>query len=62
MFKIKEPVMKRNFRFKVHVKDRFEAYYDTIKKARDCRKALESLDYENIIITIEDVDVNPYEK
>lgn len=62
MLKIKEPVMKKKFRFRVHVKDRFEAYYDTIKKARDCRKALESLDYENIIITVEDIDVNPYEK
>lgn len=62
MLEIKEPVMKNKFRFRVHVKDRFEAYYDTLKKARDCRKALQTLDYENIVITVEDIDINPYEK
>ena len=54
--------MKNKFRFRVHVKDRFEAYYDTLKKARDCRKALQTLNYENIVITVEDIDINPYEK
>ena len=44
-------------RFRVFVKDRFEAIYDTIEKARECRRALQSLKYENIIIKVEDVDV-----
>jgi hypothetical protein len=44
-------------RFRVFVKDRFEAIYDTIEKARECRRALQSLKYENIIIRVEDVDV-----
>jgi len=44
-------------RFRVFVKDRFEAIYDTIEKARECRRALESLKYENIIIRVEDVDL-----
>ena len=44
-------------RFRVFVKDRFEAIYDTIEKARECRKALQSLKYENIIIRVEDQDV-----
>lgn len=44
-------------RFRVFVKDRFEAIYDTIEKARECRRALQSLKYENIIIRVEDQDV-----
>ena len=48
--------------FKVHVEGKFEAFYDTIEKARACRKALQTLDYENIIITVTDEDINPYEK
>jgi hypothetical protein len=44
-------------RFRVYVKDKFEAIYDTIEKARECRRALQSLKYENIIIKVEDVDV-----
>jgi hypothetical protein len=44
-------------RFRVFVKDKFEAIYDTIDKARECRRALQSLKYENIIIKVEDVDV-----
>lgn len=48
--------------FKVHVEGKFEAFYDTIEKARACRKALRTLDYKNIIITVTDEDVNPYEK
>lgn len=60
MFKIKEPIMKKKFR--VYVEDKFEAVYDTIDKARECRRALQSLKYENIIISVSDDDVNPYEK
>lgn len=48
--------------FKVHVKGKFEAFFDTIEKARDCREALQTLNYENIIITVTDEDINPYEK
>ena len=44
-------------RFRVFVKDKFEALYDTIDKARECRRALQSLKFENIIIKVEDVDV-----
>jgi len=44
-------------RFRVFVKDKFEAIYDTIDKARECRRALQSLKYENIIIKVEDIDV-----
>lgn len=44
-------------RFRVFVKDKFEAIYDTIDKARECRRALQSLKYEDIIIRVEDVDV-----
>lgn len=44
-------------RFRVFVKDKFEAIYDTIDKARECRRALQSLKFENIIIKVEDVDV-----
>lgn len=60
MFKIKEPIMKKKFR--VYVEGKFEAVYDTIEKARECRRALQSLKYENIIISVGDDDVNPYEK
>ena len=44
-------------RFRVFVKDKFEAIYDTIDKARECRRALQSLKYEDIIIRVEDQDV-----
>ena len=44
-------------RFRVFVKDKFEAIFDTIDKARECRRALQSLKYENIIIRVEDQDV-----
>lgn len=44
-------------RFRVFVKDKFEAIYDTIDKARECRRALQSLKYEDIIIRVEDVGV-----
>jgi len=44
-------------KFKVYVKDKFEAVYDTIEKARECRRALQSLKYENIIIRVTESDV-----
>lgn len=44
-------------KFKVYVKDKFEAVYDTIEKARECRRALQSLKYENIIIRVTEGDV-----
>lgn len=52
--------MKKSFR--VHVKDSFEAVFDTIEKARECRKALQSLKYENIVISVTTEDVDPYNK
>ena len=52
--------MKKKFR--VYVEGKFEAIYDTIDKARECRRALQSLNYENIVISVGDDDVNPYEK
>lgn len=60
MFKIKEPIMKKKFR--VYVEGKFEAIYDTIDKARECRRALQSLNYENIVISVSLDDINPYEK
>ena len=48
--------------FKLHVEGKFESFFDTIEKAIACRKALQTLDYENIIITVTDEDINPYEK
>lgn len=39
-------------RFKVYVKGKFEAMFDTIDKARECRRALQSLKYKNIIISV----------
>ena len=44
-------------KFKVYVKDKFEAVYDTIEKARECRRALQSLKYENIVIRVTEGDV-----
>lgn len=52
--------MKKSFR--VHVKDSFDAVFDTIEQARACRKALKRLDYKNIIISVTTEDVNPYKK
>ena len=54
--------MKKNRRFKVYVQDKFEAIFDTIHEARVCRKALNRLNYENIVIQVTDDDVNPYDK
>ena len=44
-------------RFRVFVKDKFEAIFDTIDQARACRNALRRLKYEDIIIKVEDIDV-----
>ena len=49
-------------KFKVYVEDVFEIAFDTIDKAREMRKVLMELNYENIHITVEDEDVNPYNK
>ncbi len=49
-------------KFKVYVEDVFEIAFDTIDKAREMRKVLIDLDYKNIHITVEDEDVNPYNK
>ena len=49
-------------RFTVYVKDKFQIAFDTIEKAREMRKILKSLNYENIHIIISQEDVNPYNK
>ena len=45
-------------KFRVFVKGKFDVVFDTIEKARDCRRALQQLKYEGIeiIITKEDID------
>ena len=45
-------------KFRVFVKDKFDVVFDTIEKARECRKALKQLKYEGIeiIVTKEDID------
>ena len=44
-------------KFRVFVKDKFDVVFDTIEKARDCRKALTQLKYTGIeIIVTEDID------
>ena len=45
-------------KFRVFVKDKFDVVFDTIEKARECRKALRQLKYEkiHIIVTQEDID------
>ena len=44
-------------RFRVFVEGKFNAILDSIEKARECRKALQSLNFENIIISVEQEDV-----
>jgi len=46
-------------KFRVYVEDRFEAIFDTIDKARECRRALQSLKYNNIVISITEEDIDP---
>ena len=48
--------------FKVYVKDKFEAIFDSIDKARECRRALKILKYKDISIIVMEDDINPYEK
>lgn len=48
--------------FKVYVKGKFEAIFDTIDKARECRRALKSLKYKDISIIVMEDDINPYKK
>ncbi len=45
--------------FRVFVKDKFEAIFDTIKEARDCRRALRELKYNDISIIVEEADIDP---
>lgn len=49
-------------KFRVYVKDKFDVVFDTIEKARDCRKSLQQLKYQDIQIIISDEEVNPYNK
>ena len=44
-------------RFRVFVKDKFNAIFDTIDKARECRRALKELNYKNIIIQVTEEDM-----
>lgn len=44
-------------RFKVTVQDKFEAFFETIEKARHCRNVLQRLKYDNIVISVTNEDV-----
>ena len=44
-------------KFRVFVKDKFNAIFDTIEKARECRAALKELNYQNIIIQVTEEDM-----
>lgn len=44
-------------KFRVFVKDRFNAIFDTIEKARECRRALKELNYKNIVIRVTEEDL-----
>ena len=46
-------------KFRVFVKDKFNAIFDTIEKARECRAALKELKYENISIIVTEEDIDP---
>jgi hypothetical protein len=46
-------------KFRVFVKDKFNAIFDTIEKARECRAALKELKYKNISIIVTEEDVDP---
>lgn len=46
-------------KFRVFVKDKFDVVFDTIEKARECRKALHQLKYEGIEIIITQEDIDP---
>jgi len=44
-------------RFRVFVEGKFNAIFDSIDKARECRKALQSLNFDNIVIRVEEEDL-----
>jgi hypothetical protein len=44
-------------KFRVFVAGKFNAIFDSIEKARECRKALQSLNFENIVISVEEEDL-----
>jgi len=44
-------------RFRVYVTGKFNAIFDSIEKARECRKALQSLNFDNIVISVEEEDL-----
>ena len=43
--------------FRVFVEGKFNAIFDSIEKARECRKALQSLNFDNIVIRVEEEDL-----
>ena len=46
-------------KFRVFVKDKFDVVFDTIEKARECRRALKQLKYTGIEIIITQEDIDP---
>ena len=46
-------------KFRVFVKGKFDVVFDTIEKARDCRKALKQLKYKGIEIIVTQEDIDP---
>ena len=46
-------------KFRVFVKDKFDVVFDTIEKARECRRALQQLKYEGIEIIVTQEDIDP---
>ncbi len=46
-------------KFRVFVKDKFDVVFDTIEKARDCRRALQQLKYKGIEIIVTQEDIDP---
>ena len=56
ILQIKTTIMNK---FRVFVKDKFDVVFDTIEKARECRKALKQLKYEGIEIIVTQEDIDP---
>ena len=46
-------------KFRVFVKDKFDVVFDTIEKARECRRALKQLKYKGIEIIVTQEDIDP---
>ena len=46
-------------KFRVFVKDKFDVVFDTIEKARECRRALHQIKYTGIEIIITQEDIDP---